>query len=395
MIQLRSLALLLSLALFAACNADKTNSSKLHSDAAASQFVEPNTLYAQTKPDDITASRRNAITQAVSVASPAVVGINVTEVREYQYVDPFNDPFFDQFFGRRRKTPTYKQEVKSLGSGFFISQDGYIITNSHVVSNGNATKIVVTMTNGKRYDAKLIGTDALMDVAVLKIDGSNFPYLKLGDSDEVIVGEWAIALGNPFGLFEINDKPSVTVGVVSSVGLNFPDVEGKSYKGMIQTDAAINSGNSGGPLLNSNAEVIGVNTFIYTGGGQGSIGIGFSIPMNRARKLADELKQNGKIDRSFSTGISVQNLDGLTARALNLPRDLSGVVVVEVDPRSAGGRAGVQSGDVIVEANGIAIKTEQALLTAIRELRAGDTLKLKVYRERRYVELIVKLEKAS
>ncbi|MBC8043628.1 MAG: trypsin-like peptidase domain-containing protein, partial [Rhizobacter sp.] len=284
--------------LFGGCSINRKPASGGASQTPSQQtttrsFTEPNSLYAQsaqpvqTRGDEISNSRRNAITNAVAAASPAVVGINVTEVREYQTADPFRDPFFDQFFGnRRRKSPTYRQEVKSLGSGFLISADGYIVTNAHVVANGNATKVVVTTTDKKRYDAKLIGTDVLMDIALLKIDVTSRVFLRLGNSDDATVGEWAIAIGNPFGLFEINDKPTVTVGVVSATGLDFPS-DDKSYKGMIQTDAAINSGNSGGPLLNANAEVMGVNTFIYTGGGQGSIGIGFAIPINRVKKIVD------------------------------------------------------------------------------------------------------------
>lgn len=355
-------------------------------------FASPNTLYAQNKFDDVSTSRRNAITNAVAIASPAVVGINVTEIREFQYYDPFADPFFDYFFGgRRRQSPKVQQEVKSLGSGFLISSDGYVISNSHVI--GNASKVVVTLTDGTKHDAKIIGTDDLTDIALLKIAGNNFPYLKLGNSDDVIVGEWAIALGNPFGLFDINDKPTVTVGVVSSTGLNFPNLDGRSYRGMIQTDAAINSGNSGGPLVNTNADVIGVNTFIYTGGGQGNIGIGFAIPINRVKQIADELRRFGKIDRSFKTGISVQGLNRGLARYFGVSEDLTGVVVTNLEKRSAGEKAGLKVGDIIVEANGIKIATEQDLLNVVREMRAGDVLRLKVFRDRRLVTAEVKLEK--
>ncbi|MCS6989460.1 MAG: trypsin-like peptidase domain-containing protein [Chloroherpetonaceae bacterium] len=388
-----ALCVLVSLALGSACaerrNDDRSNDAP---EAKSSRFAAPNTLYAQSKGDDISSSRRNAITNAVAIASPAVVGINVTEIREYQYYDPFADPFFDYFFGgRRRQSPKIQQEIKSLGSGFLISADGYIITNAHVI--GNATKVVVTLTDGTKHDARIIGSDDLTDIALLKIDGANFPHLKLGNSDDVIVGEWVIALGNPFGLFEINDKPTVTVGVISSVGLNFPNLDGRSYRGMIQTDAAINSGNSGGPLVNANAEVIGVNTFIYTGGGQGSIGIGFAIPINRVKQIADELRRFGKIDRSFKTGISVQGLNRGLARYFGVGEDMSGVVITNIEKRSAGDKAGLKVGDIIVEANGLPIATEQDLINVVREMRAGDILRLKVFRERRYITADVRLEK--
>ena len=163
----------------------------------------------------VTSSRRNAITQAVGRASGAVVGVNVVELRRYRQWSPWgDDPFFRQFFGDR----TYTQRVQGLGSGFIISPDGYILTNDHVA--GNAKEITVTMTDGKTYSARLIGTDQVSDIALLKIEGNDFPYLQLGNSDDVIIGEWVIALGNPFGLFEMNDKPTVTVGVVSNAGVN-------------------------------------------------------------------------------------------------------------------------------------------------------------------------------
>lgn len=382
---LLSLSLLL---LLSACGQPKKSSP----EERVGNFASPNSLYAQNKLDDVSNSRRNAITNAAAAASPAVVGINVTEIREFQYYDPFADPFFDYFFGgRRRQSPKMQQEIKSLGSGFLISSDGYVISNSHVI--GNASKVVVTLTDGSKHDAKIIGTDDLTDIALLKIEGNNFPYLKLGNSDDVIVGEWAIALGNPFGLFDINDKPTVTVGVVSSVGLNFPNLDGRSYRGMIQTDAAINSGNSGGALVNANAEVIGVNTFIYTGGGQGSIGIGFAIPINRVKQITDELRRVGKIDRSFKTGISVQGLNRGLARYFGVSEDLTGVVITNLEKRSAGEKAGLKIGDIIVEANGVAISTEQDLINLVREMRAGDVLRLKVFRDRRFLTAEVKLEK--
>ncbi len=378
--------------LLSACTEPQKSTQQDTQPERTSHFASPNTLYAQNKFDNVSNSRRNAITNAVAIASPAVVGINVTEIREFQYYDPFADPFFDYFFGgRRRQSPKIQQEVKSLGSGFLISPDGYVISNAHVI--GNASKVVITLTDGTKHDAKIVGTDDLTDIALLKIEGNNFPYLKLGNSDDVIVGEWVIALGNPFGLFEINDKPTVTVGVVSSVGLNFPNLDGRSYRGMIQTDAAINSGNSGGALVNANAEVIGVNTFIYTGGGQGNIGIGFAIPINRVKQITDELRRFGKIDRSFKTGISVQGLNRGLARYFGVSEDLAGVVITNLEKRSAGEKAGLKVGDIIVEANGVAISTEQDLVNLLREMRAGDTLRLKVLRDRRYITAEVKLEK--
>ena len=196
--------------------------------------------------DQLHASRQNAITRAVAKVSPAVVGINVIAVQQVTVRDPFagffNDPFFKPFFGDR----TYKQEVKELGSGFIISPDGYIVTNDHVA--GNATDVTITLSGGKQMKAKVVGSDSYTDICLLKVDGKDLPYVTIGNSDDVIIGEWTIAFGNPFGLFEINDKPTVTVGVISATGMKLGQLENRYYRDMIETDAAINGGNSGGPL---------------------------------------------------------------------------------------------------------------------------------------------------
>ncbi|MDI6779873.1 MAG: trypsin-like peptidase domain-containing protein [Bacteroidota bacterium] len=336
--------------------------------------------------DQISYQRRNAITEAVAKASPTVVGINVTEVREYR--DPWgqmfgNDPFFRHFFGDR----TFKQEVKGLGSGFIISADGYILTNDHVA--GNAKEITITMTNGEKYKAELVGTDALTDIALLKIDGKNLPYIKLGNSDDVIIGEWVIAMGNPFGLFEIADKPTVTVGVVSAVGLNLRPEQGRFYRGMIQTDAAINSGNSGGPLINALGEAIGVNAVIFTPN-QGNVGVGFSIPINRVKKAVDELKAKGKIERNFYTGLEIQSVDGRIARYFGLEK-AEGVIVNDVRRNSPADKSGFKVGDIIVEVNGEKIINENNITSIITDSKIGDELKLKVLREKKYINLKLKL----
>jgi serine protease Do len=331
--------------------------------------------------------RRNAITEAVSHVSPAVVGVNVTEIREYR--DPWgqmfgDDPFFQRFFGDR----SYKQEIKGLGSGFIISPEGYILTNDHVA--GNAKEVTVTMTNGEKYSAKLVGTDAASDIALLKIDGKFFPYIKLGNSDDVIVGEWVIALGNPFGLFEIADKPTVTVGVVSAAGLNLRAEQGRFYRGMIQTDAAINSGNSGGPLVNALGEVIGVNAVIYTPN-QGSVGVGFAIPINRVKKVVDELKSKGKIERNFYTGLEIQTIDRRIAKYFGLDR-AEGVIVSDVKRGSPAEKVGFRIGDIIVELNGEKITNEDNILSIISEAKTGDIITCKIYREKNYSTLKLKLE---
>jgi serine protease Do len=340
--------------------------------------------------DIISNQRHNAITRAVASASPAVVGINVTEIREYTYRDPFsqffgNDPFWGRYFGDR----VLKQEVKGLGSGFLISSDGYILTNDHVA--GNAKQITVTLTNRGRYEAKLIGTDLVSDISLLKIDGKDLPFVKLGNSDDVLIGEWVIAMGNPFGLFEINDKPTVTVGVVSATGINLNAEGGRYYRGMIQTDAAINQGNSGGPLLNSLGEVIGVNAVIFTPN-QGNIGLGFAIPVNRVKGILAELKKKGHIERDFWTGLEINSVDARVATYFGLDHP-DGVIVTDVKRNSPAERGGFQVGDIIVEVNGEHIGNEDNITALVGDAKAGDVLTMKIIRERRPATLSLKLER--
>ncbi len=324
---------------------------------------------------------------------PAVVGISVTEIRHY--VDPyssfFNDPFFKQFFGDRGN---YSQKIKGLGSGFIISPDGYIVTNDHVA--GNATEITVTLTNGEHYKAKIVGDDQVTDIALLKIDDTDLPYVNLGNSDSVIIGEWAIALGNPFGLFEINDKPTVTVGVISATGMNLEPIDNRYYLNMIQTDAAINGGNSGGPLVNSLGNVIGMNTLIFTGGNgsQGSIGLGFAIPINKIKKIVKELKENGKVDRDFSVGLSIQSIDNGIASYYKL-KTTKGVIVTQVYPNSPASKAGIKVGDIIIKVNDYTINDQQTMVGVFQEFRTGQTVKVDLLRDNKELTKEMTLEKSN
>ncbi len=335
------------------------------------------TAYRNLANSDITNSRKNIITETVQKVSPAVVGINVTEIRQYR--DPFgsffDDPFFRQFFGNRGN---YNQKVKGLGSGYLISPDGYILTNDHVA--GNASEITVTMTNGNHYSAKIIGTDPISDVCLIKIDEENLPYVILGNSDDIMIGEWVIALGNPFGLFDLNDKPTVTVGVVSATGMNLEPLNNRYYLNMLQTDASINGGNSGGPLVNSLGEVIGMNTLIYTAGSQGSIGLGFAIPINKVKKIVTELKEKGKIDRDFDIGLRIQSIDEGIANYYNL-KTTRGVIVTQVAKNSPAGDAGIKVGDIITQVEEYKINNEQTLVGVFQEFRTGQTISLKIIRE--------------
>lgn len=340
--------------------------------------------------DEINNSRRNIITQTVEKVSPAVVGINVIEIRQYR--DPFSyffdDPFFRQFFGNRGN---YRQKVQGLGSGYIISPDGYIVTNDHVA--GNASEITVTLTDGSHYKAEIVGTDPTSDICLLKIDGDNLPYLELGNSDDVIIGEWVIALGNPFGLFELNDKPTVTVGVISAIGMNLEPINNRYYINMIQTDAAINGGNSGGPLVNSLGQVIGMNTLIFTAGGvQGNIGLGFAIPINKIKRIVTELKENGKIDRDFQIGMSIQSIDEGIARYYDL-KSTKGVIVTRVVPNSPADNAGIKTGDIILEVEGYKINNENTIFGVFQEFRVGQTITLKILRDNSELTKRMKLVK--
>ncbi len=384
------MSLLLVGCLFSHCSKEESST-----DSAALQAAPP-MMVASSKAGDtqiisdgITESRQNAITRAVSTVSPAVVGINVIQIRRYVQRSPFeNDPFWNWFFPQRE----FQERVKGLGSGFLISPEGYILTNEHVIHE--AVKIVVTTTDGKQHEAESIGEDMTYDVALLKIKGEDFPFIHLGNSDDVIIGEWVIALGNPFGLFDVSSKPTVTVGVVSATDMDFRD-QGRSYQDMIQTDASINGGNSGGPLVNSLGECIGINTFIFSADEyvKGSIGIGFAIPINRVKKILPDLKNIGRVDRSFQTGLEVENINRLVAMMLGISsRD--GVIVSRIARGSPAEEAGLKVGDVIVAMGGQRVRSTsdvQAIINAI-DVRDTRTLKLTVFRDGELSEVHLKLE---
>lgn len=346
-------------------------------------------LNIQQRSNNISSQRQNIITETVQKVSPAIVGINVTEIRQYQ--DPFssffNDPFFRQFFGNQQR----EQKVKSLGSGYIISPDGYIVTNDHVAGNG--IEITVTMTNGEHYPAKLIGSDQTTDICLLKIDQKNLPYVTFGNSDDIMIGEWVIALGNPFGLFELNDKPTVTVGVVSATGMNLEPIENRYYLNMIQTDAAINSGNSGGALVNSIGDVIGMNTLIFSPGGmQGNIGLGFAIPINKVKKIISELKEKGKVDRDFNIGMGIQSIDDGIAQYYKL-KTTKGVIVTQIINNSPAAKAGLKPGDIITKIDDFSAGNENIVKGIFAEFRSGQTINLHILRDNEVMNLKMKLEK--
>lgn len=366
-------------------NEQKSDSLQKNDNAS---FQNTNQQEKQNLNDDISNSRKNIITETVKKVSPGVVGINVIEIQQYR--DPFSsffdDPFFRQFFGDRGSR---SREIKELGSGYLISSDGYIVTNDHVA--GNASRITVTLTDGKSYDAKLIGTDPVSDVALVKIDGDNLPHMNFGNSDDIMIGEWVIAFGNPFGLFEINDQPTVTVGVVSATGMNLEPLNDRYYLNMIQTDASINGGNSGGPLVNSLGEVIGMNTLIFTAGSQGSIGLGFAIPINKVKSIVDELKRNGKIDRNFEIGMRIQSIDENIAKYYNLDKT-RGVIITNVYPGTPADKAGLKVGDIILKIDKYLINNEDTVFGVFFEFRTGQEVNLEIVRDKEILHKKMKLE---
>ena len=319
-------------------------------------------------------SRENAITKAVKLVHPSVVSVNVIKT-EVIRGDPFHSFFFDDFFGDFFPRQ-HERKVQNLGSGVIISEDGYIITNSHVVKG--ATQIKVILADGRNVDATLIGSDDVNDIAIIKISDKNLPYAQLGNSDDIIIGEWTIAIGNPFGYLIKDSKPTVTVGVVSAVDRNFHISEdNRAYKKMIQSDAAINPGNSGGPLVNINGEVIGINTFIFTKSG-GSLGIGFAIPVNRVKSISHEIIKYGKI-RPIWFGFKVQDITPAIAYNLGL-KSSQGVLVSYIEKNGPAEEAGLKRGDIITKINNQAIDNADDAEIAVSDVRVGQELQIELIR---------------
>ncbi|OPX26160.1 MAG: hypothetical protein B1H05_02775 [Candidatus Cloacimonas sp. 4484_140] len=327
------------------------------------------------KNEEVTLSRRNGITQAIEKVKPAVVSVNVIRTEIVQ-TSPFNSLFFDFYRGFLPRT--YKREVQNLGSGVIISDDGYAITNSHVVQN--ATEIKVFLSDGRSFEAELIGSDEVNDIAIIKLKNikTELPHAYLGDSDSIIIGEWTIALGNPFGYLIKDSEPTVTVGVVSALNRNFHSHEDRIYKKMIQTDAAINPGNSGGPLVNINGEIIGINTFIFSKSG-GSLGMGFAIPSNRVKKIVQEIIKYGGI-RPIWFGFKVQDITPSLASSLGLDSS-DGVIVSYIDEDGPADDAGLKRGDIIITIDGQIIKIVNDAEIAVSDIRIGEILELEIIRD--------------
>jgi len=319
--------------------------------------------------------------------SPAVVNISAVRVvkdRGFIFRSPrqpgkpeeFGEPFdfFDRFFGRQ--APPQERKQRSLGSGFIIDPSGYIITNNHVVEN--AQEILVLVSSGKEYKAKIVGRDPKTDIALIKINTENsLPSVKLGDSDRLNVGDWVVAIGNPFGL-----DHTVTAGIISAKSRV---IGAGPYDDFLQTDASINPGNSGGPLLNLDGEVIGINTAISAAGQ----GIGFAIPTNLARDIVSQLREKGKVVRGW-LGVVIQPITPELAESFKL-KDQSGSLIADVDPDGPASKAGIKRGDVIIAFNGKKIKEWSDLPALVASTRVGTEVEVKVIREGKSETIKVKL----
>jgi serine protease Do len=337
----RRIALLLGTLTLAACRGEQT--------AVAQQSPT------QSPGRSIDASRRTAIVDASARVAPAVVSVRVT------LPQPRPSIYEQMFMQQPQGTP------QSFGTGFILRADGIIITNQHVVAN--AQQITVTLADGSDVEARLLGEDPLTDIAVLKVERRALPVVSVGRSRDLMIGEWAVALGNPYSFLLGNSEPTVTAGVISATGRNIlpSGNQSGSYLDMIQTDAAINPGNSGGPLANSLGEVIGVNSSIFSENG-GSVGLGFAIPIERVVRIADEIIRNGAVRRAW-VGLAVNPAAGTSDWKQN-----GGVPIGEVAAGGPAARAGLRSGDVLTQANGRTLRNYLDWDAVQLDLHVGDSV---------------------
>jgi serine protease Do len=311
-----------------------------------------------------------ATAEIIEAVKPSVVNISSTRtIKERGGINPFfDDPFFRRFFGDQFKAPR-ERKTSSLGSGVIIDPNGYILTANHVIQG--AEEIKVTLFDKREFKGKIIGTDAMTDIGVIKIEATNLPTIKIGDSDKLRVGETVIAIGSPYGLTQ-----TVTMGIVSATGR--ANVGIADYEDFIQTDAAINPGNSGGALVNVRGELIGINTAIFSTSG-GYQGIGFAVPSNMAKAVMESLIKNGKVIRGW-LGVSIQALTPELAKNLNIKSDI-GVLIGDIIENSPAEKAGLQRGDVIIEYDGKAIEEPRQLRNLVVTTKPDQEVKIKIIRE--------------
>ncbi|MEY4519396.1 MAG: hypothetical protein RLZZ499_1996 [Cyanobacteriota bacterium] len=351
----------------------------------ANQKSEPNVATATATPEGAIAVPQNYVSNVVNRVGNTVVRIDADRKVATNVPAAFNDPSFEQFFGSQMPNIPSEQIQKGLGSGFVVSSDGLILTNAHVVEGSNQVK--VTLKDGQTYQGKVMGTDSLTDVAVIKIEANSLPAITFADSDNLQPGEWAIAIGNPLGL-----DNTVTTGIVSATGRSSAQVGVADKRvSFIQTDAAINPGNSGGPLLNAQGEVIGINTAII----QNASGLSFAIPSNAARDIAEELIAKGKADHPF-LGIQMAQITPELKQELKTQKNFevdaaAGILIVDVVPNSPAERAGLKSGDVIQTIGEQKITTADQVQQAVEKVDIGDQLNLGLIRNDRQLDLAVKV----
>jgi Do/DeqQ family serine protease len=312
----------------------------------------------------------NFISEIVRQVGPGVVQIDAERAVNNPNADFLDDLFFRRFFGSQLPQRSDRQIERGAGSGFILNSDGRILTNAHVIDG--ADRVTVTLKDGRTFEGKVLGKDSVTDVAVVKIEASNLPTVKLGNSDALQPGEWSIAIGNPLGL-----DNTVTAGIISATGRSSGQVGIPDKRvNFIQTDAAINPGNSGGPLLNARGEVIGINTAII----QGAQGLGFAIPINTAQKIADQLMTSGKVEHAY-LGVQMvtltpeikQEINANPNSGLSVDED-RGALIVRVMPDSPAQKAGLRAGDVVEKVDGQAIGDAEALQQAVERVRVGQTL---------------------
>ena len=328
---------------------------------------------------------QNYVSDVVKRVGDSVVRIDASRKVATNVPAVFDDPFFDQFFGSQIPNIPREQIQRGLGSGFVVSSDGLILTNAHVVEGSD--KVKVTLKDGTTYEGNVMGTDSLTDVAVIKIEATDLPAVTFADSERLEPGEWAIAIGNPLGL-----DNTVTTGIVSATGRTSAQV-GVADKRVdfIQTDAAINPGNSGGPLLNARGEVIGINTAII----QNAQGLGFAIPIDSARDIAEELIATGKVDHSY-VGIQMAQITPELKQEFERRKNLKlnaerGIVIVDVVPNSPAAQAGLKPGDIIQEIEGAKITKADQVQQAVAKTDVGDELNLNLLRDEKSQTLAVKV----
>ena len=324
----------------------------------------------------VQSSNRNFIAIAVERVGPAVVRIDASRTVANQLPDALRNPFFRRFFGNERGAPPERVE-RGTGSGFIVTQDGHIITNAHVVAG--ADTVTVTLKDGREFEGKVVGVDRVTDVAAIKIAATTLPTVTLGSSENLIPGEWAIAIGNPLGL-----DNTVTAGIISATGRSSSQVGVPDRRvRFIQTDAAINPGNSGGPLLNNRGEVIGINTAIRAN----AQGLGFAIPIETARRIADQLFANGQVEHPY-LGIQMVDLTPALQEKINRDNELNvrlavtqGVLVVQVLDGTPAAQAGLKPGDVITKVNNIAVTASSEVQDQVESSKIGNVLKVEINRE--------------